>query len=135
MAYENRRDRKPSKPQPTAMESTAKKVADILWSKAMKIVDQLAPEHPADSAQMEEFDQFAVFEIVLPQMSPEFWNDPDAVMAYHRLLGKYAPTRPRDWLLPIAKAQRVNQRSLPDPTLTPEDPEYEKMVRRITRRS
>lgn len=117
----------------------AKTLADQIWEAAKALADTLAPEQPTDTEPLDDMTQWLILETLAigtpgtPGMSPEFWDDPDAIDDYHRLLGLFAPDVPRDYLKPIAKAKRASQRALPDVSITPESPEYEAMMRRMKR--
>lgn len=134
-SYATRRpsNRRGPKPEYDPLERIAKMVADQAWEKAQRIVERLAPENPADTDQLDEQTQWLILQEVAINMSPEFWDDPDAIEDFARLTTKFAPGVPTDHLKPIAQAKRASNRALPDLTITPENPEYERMERRMRR--
>ena len=106
--------------------------ADQAWEKAMAIADVIAPENPIDTEQLDEALEFEILQTLAINLSPEFWQS-DAIDDYYRLLGKFMPEVQREHLKPIAAAQRASERALPDISITPENPEYERMVARMKR--
>ena len=134
-SYATRRpsNRRGKKPEYDPLERIAKMVADQAWEKANRIVERLAPEQPADTDQLDEQTQWLILQEVAINMSPEFWDDPEAIEDFARLTQKFAPGVPVDHLKPIAQAKRASNRALPDLSITPENPEYERMERRMRR--
>lgn len=125
----NRRGRAPKY---DPLMTRAKLVADELWERAMRVAEIMAPEEPSDAEPLDDLTTFQILQTLATNMSPEFW-DSGAVEDYHRLLGMFAPEVPREHLPEIARMRRQMERGLPDPSITPQNPEYKKMLGRMSK--
>lgn len=129
----NGRNRRGKAPKYDPIYDGAKALADQIYADAKALADELAPETPTDSEAIDERTQYAILERVAIRLSPEFWDDPDAIEDLFRLRGKFAPQAQRDYLKTIASAVRKSRNALPDVGITPADPRYEPMLERMKR--
>lgn len=127
------RNRRGKKPDFNPMRDSAKSLADELYHRAKEIADTIAPERPQDTEEADDKDVWILLERVSLRLSPEFWDDPDAIDDLIRLRSKFEPRIPVEHLKPIARAVRKSRAALPDVSVTPASPEYEKMVERLKR--
>ena len=109
----------------------AKLLADLLWERAKKLADLLAPEHPVDQEPIDEMDQWLLLEQVALTLSPLHWDRPDAIMDLYQLRRKFMPERNHDALKVAAQYQEKQRKMLPDPSVTPQSPEWEQKQRRL----
>lgn len=98
----------------------------------MAIAEALSPAAPDDMEEMDDQNLWGFLEMLAAELSPAYWDDPDAIDELYRLRGMFVPNAPRDDLPPIAKAVRAARRSTPDLSVSPANPEYERMVQRVT---
>lgn len=106
-------------------------LADLLWERARRIADVLAPEVPYDQEPMDDEDVWLLLETVALNLSPAVWDNPNAIEDLIRLRKKFAPQLIRPELTEIAKYRRKTERLIPDPKVTPQSEEFAKMMRRI----
>lgn len=111
----------------------AKIVADRLWEKAVELANILAPDVPADHEQLPDEYQWMILERVAQSLSPQSWDDPDAILDLYRLRRKFAPMVAYEWLKDIAAEKRKLKRAMPRADITPENPEYDAIMRRLSR--
>ena len=120
------------KPVSTDLYDLSKMVADRMFEDAQKLAEALAPERPADAEELDEFDQFQILMTAATFFSPGYWDEPDALEDLYRLkkqfLGREDPE-----LLAFARVARAQKNSLPDPTITPENPDWEDQLKRMKR--
>lgn len=115
------------------LKERAKSLSDTLWERARNIAKVLAPDVPADAEQLDPKMQWMVLESIAVNLSPEAWDDPEAINDLYKLRKQFAPQLAFDWL-PAAAAYRKKVRStLPRPEITPANPEYAAMMRRLKR--
>jgi len=100
-----------------------------MWESAERLARELAPERPADTEEMNEHDIWALLEGVAMELSPTAWDDPDAINDLYELRKKFMGYED-DELKETAKQVKRRKALLPDPSITPENPEFEKMLRR-----
>lgn len=127
---EKRRQRPPAY---DPLKDRAKEVADILWERAMAIAKVLAPDVPNDVEEIDPFDQWLLLETVASKLSPAYWDSPAAITDLYKLRQQFAPHLAQDWLPAAAKFRKQEQAGLPDPAITPENPEFAKNQRRLAR--
>ncbi len=109
----------------------AKLLSDLLWERAKRIADLLAPEHPVDQEPIDEMDQWLLLEQVALSLSPLHWDRPDAIMDLYNLRKKFMPERDHDALKAAATYQEKQRKMLPDPSVTPQSPEWERKQARL----
>lgn len=129
---DRQRTRKGARPRYNPIRERAKVVADELFERAMKVAQWSSPDAPDDQEALPDDQLWGFLELVAVELSPAYWDDPDALDELYRLRGEFAPDAPRDDLPPLAKAARVAQRNRPDVSITPANPDYERMVQRVT---
>lgn len=127
------RNRRGHRPNYDPLYDGAKALADELYAGACAIRDVIAPARPTDAVEVDEKNVYAILERVAIRLSPEFWDDPDAIDDLFRLRGQFAPAAPRDYLKTISTAVRKSRAALPDVGITPADPRYEPMLERMKR--
>ena len=115
------------------LKERAKFVADALWERAQKVADVLAPEVPYDQEEWPPFYQWMLLERVAMQLSPEAWDDPNAIRDLMALRKQFAPALPVDPLAVAAEYRERERRGLPDPSISPQSPEWDAQLRRLTR--
>lgn len=124
-----------SKPQDRGnnpLDRRAKLIADKLYERAKKLADALAPERPTDTEELPEDVTWRILEDAATALSPAFWGEPDALHDLYRLRKQF--TGVEDPLLQIYERRaRAALRGVPDPSITPESPEWEKQRRRMKR--
>lgn len=103
-------------------------LADILWEKAMKLADVIAPEHPLGTLQMEPAEQWQFLEAVAMELSPTYWDDPDAIKSLYDLRKRFAPQLATPALAKLAQAQAKIQQVAPDLAVTPENPKFDRKM-------
>lgn len=103
----------------------AKHVGDVLFERAKALVDIIAPERPVDAEPLDEYEQWEILERVAQTLSPGAWDDPDALDTLFRLRRRFAGSED-EWLKTLAKEARERKRMMPDISITPENPDYEK---------
>ncbi len=107
----------------------SKMVADVMWERAKVVAEAMAPEMPADAEPLDEVEQYEILERVALELSPVYWDNPDAIKDLYEFRKKF--TGQDDQMLKMAYEQVSKlEKKLPDPTITPANPEYEKMMRR-----
>jgi len=119
-----------SKPQSDPMYDRAKMIADQLFEKAKAIASVLAPEVPADTEELDDYDAWNILEATATEFSPGFWDDPDALDDLYRLRKQFMGVDDMQ-IKALAKVAKVKKRYMPDPSITPANPEFERMQRRI----
>lgn len=125
-----RRGPRASKPSSDPLYDRAKHVADILFERAMNLAKVFAPEVPADTEQLDEYDQWNILEATAAAFSPGYWDDPDALDDLYRLRKQFMGVEDPQ-LKALSKVAKVKRRYMPDPSITPENPEFERMKRRM----
>ena len=126
----NKRGRGPAAPQYQPLQETAKYVADILYERAKDLKDALAPDHPHDTVEMDPYDQWNILEAVAASFSPGYWDDPDALEDLYKLRKQFQGYEDPELKI-LAKVAKEKQRMTPDLSVTPENPDYERQMRRI----
>lgn len=107
-----------------------KRLADVMWEDAVKLANVLAPEIPVDSEPLPELDQLILLESVAAELPVQFWNQPDAVEALFKLKQRIrGVTLP--YLKDVAAMQRRMARNLPDPRVSPANPEFAEHSQRL----
>lgn len=127
-----RGQRRGRKPVSTDLYDLSKMVADRMWEDAQKLAEALAPERPADAEELDEFDQFQILMTAAVNFSPGYWDDPDALEDLYRLKKRFTGRDDRE-LLEFAKLARAQRKSLPDPNITPQNPEWQDQLKRMKR--
>lgn len=113
------------------LEERAKMLADHLWERAKIVGQALYPERPGATEALSAVEQWEILEEVAMQLSPMYWDRPDAIRELYRLRKEFSPGTAFESLLAYARARETVERVTPDPSLTPESPEFKKMARRL----
>lgn len=113
----------------------AKVLADALFERAKAIADVLAPDVPYDQEEAPTELQWLLLERVAMNLSPEAWDNFDAIMDLYHLRKKFAPVLADPSLPVLARYRRQLNNHLPDPSITPQSPEWERQQRRLMRGS
>lgn len=132
-AYPKRQTTRPAAASYDPLKERARWLANTLYERAKKIAEVMAPDVPSDMEEIPEDMQWRVLELVSTQLSPEFWDDPDAILDLYKLRKRFAPTLADERLPLIADFKRKERAMLPDPDITPESPEFEKQMARMKR--
>lgn len=104
-----------------------------VWEASKIIADQLAPDEPADMEPLEDHDQWMLLEHVALNLSPQAWDDPNAINALYDLRKRFAPALATPDLKVLAHLKKTEKGLLPDPSVTPESPEWTKQKNRLAR--
>lgn len=126
-----RTERRAERPEPNPLYEQAKQLADALYEDAKKLADILAPEHPVDTEPLDAFDQYMILERTAALFSPGYWDDPEALDDLFRLRKQFTG-RESEELKAFARVARERRNRMPDLDVTPESPEFEKMVRKVS---
>lgn len=118
--------RRGQKPKNNSLYDDAKTLSDMAWEDAMRMADALAPAAPSDAEELSEWDQFQILMAAAAEFSPGYWDDPDALEDLWRLKKQYTGIDDRQ-LKDFASKRRQLRRGLPDPRITPQNPEWEKL--------
>jgi len=122
--------RRATKPEAAPLYDFSKSVADVLWERAQKLAEVLAPEQPVDTEPLPERDQFDILMGAAAVFSPGFWDDPEALEDLYRLklqfMGREDPA-----LLEFAKVAKAQRDNMPDPDMTPANPKWEAETERL----
>ncbi|MFW6174357.1 MAG: hypothetical protein ACOC5K_01080 [Chloroflexota bacterium] len=102
----------------------AKLLADTLYERAKKLAEAMAPEHPADTEALPEYDQFMILQQAALHLTPEWWDNPDALEDLYRFRQKFLGIEDKG-LKEIAKQLRKEREKLPNPRITPQSPEWD----------
>lgn len=105
-------------------------LADIMWERAVKLAETIAPEVPTDAEPLDEYEQYLILERTSLLLSPGYWEDPDALDDLYRLRKKYQEFDDEN-LKQRARQARSMKESLPDPAISPANPEFEKRMRKL----
>lgn len=111
----------------------AKLLSDLLWERSKKLADVLAPDEPSDQEPLSDHEAWMILEHAAISVSPMTWDDPDALTDLLRLRKMFAPELASDRLKLRASQVRKERDMLPDPSITPQSPEWEKRIRRLNR--
>lgn len=109
----------------------ARMVANELWERAVNISEVLAPDEPTDQEELPSREQWMLLETVAVNLSPNAWDDPDAVMDLYQLRRAFDPARDHEPLKQMSMAQRRLRKMLPDPKVSPANPEFATHQRRL----
>lgn len=115
------------------MAHRAKLLSDLLWERAKKLASILAPDEPADQEPLDDFEAWMILEHAAVAISPMTWDDPDALTDLFRLRRLFAPDLASESLKLRAAQVRKERAMLPDPSITPQSPEWEERIRRLKR--
>lgn len=124
------RGRGPSKPGLDPLYDRSKFVADVLWERAVELARVMAPEVPADSEALPEYDQWQILEAAAAAFSPGYWDDPEALEDLYRYRKQYLGTEDEQ-LKALAGVAKERAKALPDPSITPQNPEFERIAKRL----
>lgn len=102
----------------------AKILADIIYERAKNLAEALAPEHPADTEEIPEIDQFLILQRAAVYLTPEWWDNPDALEDLYKLRKKFLDLDDK-WLHEKAKELRKEREALPSPRITPQSAEWD----------
>lgn len=125
--------RRGTRPAHDPMQHRAKLLSDLLWERAKDLAGVLAPDEPADQEQLSDREAWMILEHAAISMSPMTWDDPDALTDLLRLRRMFAPELASERLNARASQVRKERAMLPDPSITPQSPEWEKRIRRMKR--
>ena len=125
-----RRGKRASKPRYDPLYARAKDMADHLWEKAVYLASTLAPDVPADAEQIPEWDQWQILEATAGVFSETYWDDPDALEDLHRFRQQFLK-RDDEYLKVLAKRAKAAKAALPDVSISPANPQFEKMARKV----
>lgn len=129
------RNRRPNQPGYDPLSRRAKLLADMFWERAMKLAEALAPDEPTDQEPLTDHETWMLLEGVGTSLSPMLWDDPDALDDLYRLRKMFMPQLANEGLKIRSRMLRKEQNMLPDPAITPENPEFQKRIERLKRAS
>lgn len=127
--------RRPKQPDYDPLARRAKFLSDLLWERAKKLAAVLAPDEPADQEALSDHESWMVLETVATTLNPMLWDDPDALDDLYRLRRMFMPDIASDRLKIRSRVLRKEQSMLPDPSITPESPAFQKRIDRLKRAS
>lgn len=114
------------------IETRAKWLADALWESAMKIANVLAPQNPVGQQELPPFDQWVLLETVAMNLSPGYWDEPSAIEDLYKLRTQFLPPKEKwEWLQVLARERVKESKGLPDPSITPQNPEFRKRLGKV----
>ncbi len=124
----------PRKPAPgtNAMTDDGKRVADLMWEDAKRLANAIGGESPDDAMELDEHDAWLILETVAGVLPPAQWNDPNALTDLFELRRKFAQLESPE-LRVLASQQRRIKALTPDISITPANPAFEAMQRRLAR--
>ena len=125
-----RRGPRASKPSSDPLYDRAKMIADILFERAKTVASVLAPEVPADTEELDDYDAWNILEATAAEFSPGYWDDPDALDDLYQLRKRFMG-RDDPQLKALVKVAKTKRKYMPDPSITPANPDFERMARRI----
>lgn len=114
------------------LKERAKLISDVLWERAKNIAKVLAPDVPADQQELDPKDQWMLLERVAINLSPEAWDDPNAIRDLYQLRKQFAPQLAFPWLLDAASYRQKEKSLVPRADISPASPEFEKLKRRLS---
>ena len=120
--------RRANKPKENTLYDDSKTLADMMWEDAVRLAEALAPEVPTDAEELDEFSQFNILMMAAAEFSPGYWDDPDALEDLFRLKKQFMNVEDVE-LRELAKVAKVQRKGIPDPMMTPQHPDWEKVVR------
>lgn len=112
---------------------TEERLAHIVWERARAISQILAPDEPVGEEPLTEHESWLILETVAASLSPAYWEDPNALTDLYQLRKMFVPEAADPGLRDRAEYVRKTKEMLPDPAITPENPEFERRLRRLTR--
>jgi hypothetical protein len=115
------------------LKERAQWMANTVWERAKAIAQVLAPQNPVDQEEMPPYMQWLLLEKVAINLSPAAWDDPEAIKDLYDLRKQFAPALAHDWMPVMARYRKTEQAHIPDPTVTPASPDFEKMKQRLKR--
>lgn len=134
MAHKRRSThRRPNQPDYDPLSRRAKLLSDLLWERAKKLAAVIAPDEPTDQEPLTDHETWVVLETVATTLSPMLWDDPEALDDLYRLRRMFIPQLANESLKIRARLVRKEKSMLPDPSITPENPEFEKRMARLKR--
>lgn len=113
-------------------------VANEVWERSTQLLNVLAPERPADAEELDPLQQWQLLESAAMVLPPVYWDRPDALEDLIRLRTRFVPEPYRslmgtDQLKAVKRLRERQAKDLPDPAISPANPEFEEKVRRLTR--
>lgn len=125
--------RRPKQPDYDPLSRRAKLLADLLWERGKKLAAVIAPDEPTDQEPLSDHESWMVLETVATTLNPMVWDEPDALEDLYRLRRMFMPDLASEKLKIRSRQLRKEQAMLPDPAITPENPEFQKRLDRIKR--
>lgn len=113
------------------MRSRAKSIADLAWEKARVLVELIAPEVPVDQEPLDDHMSWHILEDAALSVSPETWDNPEALKDLIALRKRFAPQLHDENLAILAKAREKEARARWDPSITPASDKFEAMAKRL----
>ncbi|GIW17448.1 MAG: hypothetical protein KatS3mg064_0605 [Tepidiforma sp.] len=126
-----RMDRRAERTTYDPLRQRAKLASDLLWERARRLADIIAPAEPMDEEPLTDRESWMILEAAALTFSPWTWEDPEALEDLYRLRKQFAPGAAKESLRERAKLLRRDQAMLPDPAITPQNPEFERRMRRL----
>lgn len=110
----------------------AKLVADTMYERAKLIANAIAPDVPADSEPLDDFQTWMILESVAMNLSPVAWDEPDAIADLIRLRKQFGGGMlDTERLKAFKRLQETDARMIPDPDITPQSPEWKEQQKRL----
>lgn len=120
------------KPDGNPLLEDAKFLADLLWEDAKKFRGVMEGSAPNDMMELSEHDIWLILENLATSLPPAEWNDEHALTDLFDLRKKFTEMVHPELRVLAQQARRVN-RLIPDVGITPLNPEFEAMQRRLKR--
>lgn len=124
--------RRPDRPEMGTIAQDVKMLADRLWEDAMGLAKGIGGEHPADAEAIEPKAQWEMLELVAIDLPPVAWTDPNALEDLFKLRKQFLGLEHQNLKI-WAATQRKLKNMRPDPAITPANPEFDAMRRRLAR--
>lgn len=131
--------RRPTRPNQGSLQAEVKSTADILWEDARRLAEESGGETPTDAAQMDDHDTWQVLETIavgvpglFEGLPPSAWTDPAALTDLFELRKRFTGLEHPELKI-WATAQKKIAKLSPDPNITPANPKFDQMRRRLAR--
>ena len=120
------------KPAPNPLQERAEMLADVAYERALKMVELITEDVPVDAEPLDAQEQWMLLEGVALQL-PSLWMWPSqAIAELVKLREQFAPGRfdaDNEEARIIAEYNARQERLLPDPTMSPASPGWDKYAR------
>ena len=101
---------------------------------AVSFADWLQPEAPLDAKELPKFDQLQILINAAQILPVSRWFDHDAIRDFRKLMEELVGKSPfTEELVEMEKREKQRQRRIPDLSILPGSPDYDRQKRRLSR--